>query len=124
MTMCLSRDDHNLVQRLRDLALKQNWGLAVHGSSLAHPTTETDYRDVDLVAVPWTDDACGGLDLILTLMKTEGLTLGNHMPKPAGRYCYLLIRKGAQLTNPDAPKHQAIYSPAMIDISVVDPRPR
>lgn len=120
--MILTAPDHAFIQRLRDLAQKQRWSIALHGSSLASPFQQSAYRDIDLVAVPWADDACSGLDLMLVLMKDTGMTMGNHGPKPAGRYAYLLIRKGAQCSNPGAPPAEAIFSPVMLDLSIVDPR--
>jgi len=118
----LTAIDHTFVQGLRTVALANNWALGVHGTSLSSPYSRTSYRDIDLIGVPWTEDAISGLELVLLLMKTSGSTLGNYVEKAGGRYAYILLRTGSVCLNPDEPKLNWTFRPAQIDLSLVDAR--
>jgi len=67
-----------LIQR----AYFHGYALAVHGSL---------HRDIDLIAVAWTDEACGAEELVEALCKWEGLVkCGDFNPKPHGRVGVIL----------------------------------
>lgn len=76
-----------IIRPLRERAKLCGWALAVHGS-LA--------RDIDLVAVPWTDRAltedqlAGSLKQVLAKMYPIELEIapGAGQPKPHGRLCW------------------------------------
>lgn len=68
-------------------ANKCGYALTLHGSM---------NRDLDLVAVPWTDDADSEQELIKQLCKRHGLIEGNsaNMEKPHGRRAHVLMMSG------------------------------
>lgn len=77
---------------LRDEALKHGYALAVHGSL---------GRDMDLIAVPWTEDASDGETLVKALCDVAGLYVRppfeahpEPSPKPHGRMAWTLIPGG------------------------------
>ena len=63
------------------------YALTMHGSM---------NRDMDLVAVPWTDNCDTGWQLVYTLAKKHGLMIGNPRPtiKPHGRKAWVLMLGG------------------------------
>jgi hypothetical protein len=70
-----------------EAARSLGYALAVHG---------TMDKDLDLIAVPWIDNACAPLTLVRTLANVAGGTLfesAGHTPeeKPHGREAWLLI---------------------------------
>lgn len=69
------------VERVRDIARGCGYAVAVHGSMSSE-------RDLDLIAVPWTDDACEPAHLLHEL-ETE-FVLGDQAKKPHGRLAVVL----------------------------------
>ncbi len=80
-----------------DVANRFGYAIARHGSQV---------RDIDLVAVPWTDAAISATELALKLSSMLVLTMGNYnYDKPHGRAAFAMW-------DPDWPDHQ-------IDLSVM-----
>lgn len=76
---------------IRAAALFKGYAVAVHGSLK---------RDIDLIAVAWTDQACPVDDLVHTIKGAIAgvlgncITLGEPSKKPHGRVAYTLIHPG------------------------------
>ena len=70
---------------------EHGYALAVHGSMI---------RDLDLVAIPWTEEASPEEVLIRALIKNHGLMEGNlaQKEKPHGRKGYVFIGFGGEET--------------------------
>lgn len=90
-----------MIPYITRIGVDNGWGIAVHGSMC---------RDLDLLAVPWTDEAIPANELIAKLCKmTDGElqqeTAGTE--KPHGRKAYTITFKGAW---------------HFIDLSIVDNR--
>lgn len=80
-----------------DVANRFGYAIARHGSQV---------RDIDLVAVPWTEAAISATELALKLSSMLVLTMGNYSyDKPHGRAAFAMWE-------PDWPDHQ-------IDLSVM-----
>ena len=72
-----------LATPMQRTAMRHGYALAIHGSLR---------RDMDVVAIPWVDDADSPGDLIKALCRVHGLTDGGHVTqKPHGRLAYTLI---------------------------------
>jgi hypothetical protein len=79
--------------RLLPVARKCGYALALHGSM---------NRDLDLIAVPWTNDAIEPEELVDALKKESGAITTNQTiegtpwprMKPHGRMCYSLFLAG------------------------------
>ena len=69
-----------LYAQLRDVAITNGYALAIHGS-LA--------RDMDLLAVPWTEHAIDAEELILKFVETLGLNVdeGITLLSPTNEIC-------------------------------------
>ena len=108
-----------LLRRMRDVARQDGWALAVHGSMT---------RDLDVVAVPWTDAATvepafveamraavaselGGVAVIGA--GEDGRTRGFKV-KPNGRRCYTLHSTSEQLVEDENGAHP------YVDLSILD----
>lgn len=89
---------------IREAARFQGYAVAVHGSLK---------RDIDLVAIPWTDQAKPVDALVSSIKGAVGgilgncLTIGEPSQKPHGRVAYTLIHPGFA---------------GEIDLSVIPPR--
>jgi hypothetical protein len=72
-----------MLPALRKIAKRHGYALAVHGSEV---------RDLDLVAVPWIDEAKPEADLIKAIAKATGGIIGNNWKtdKPRGRRAYTI----------------------------------
>lgn len=71
-----------LVERIREIALPCGYAIAVHGSQ---------QRDLDLIAVPWTDGALSNRALVRALCQPHGpFVEGLKSGKPHGRIAYVL----------------------------------
>jgi hypothetical protein len=68
----------------RIIAWQEGYALALHGSFT---------RDLDLVAVPWTDSACESEHLIKRIEEATGLKQNGHEPtkRPHGRLTWTLL---------------------------------
>lgn len=72
---------------LREIAMEYGYTLAIHG---------TVDRDLDLIAIPWTDDASDPADMVKALIDRVELILtpipkeGNPSSKPHGRTAWHL----------------------------------
>lgn len=106
-------ENEHWVGLVRAIALRFGWAIGVHG---------TLKRDIDLIAVPWTDEALPWIDVYFTIVKELGLERGNIVEKPRGRHGYILLRPGWRKagTTDDG---KEIIEPSPIDISVFDPTP-
>lgn len=88
----------------RKAALDCGWAVALHGSMAS---------DMDMMAMPWTDEAKSVEDLVKALSDCIGVTIwkGHHFTphhgKPHGRVVYTL----------------SIFSDFYIDLSVISPKP-
>lgn len=77
--------------RLREAARFKGYAVAVHGSLM---------RDIDLIAVPWTDQAKPVSELVTAICGAVGGVLGDCIilsgptEKPHGRVAYTLIHPG------------------------------
>ena len=87
----------NTIGPLRSVAREHGYALAVHGSIK---------RDIDLVAIPWTKDACGPAHLAGKLRREVerivGFAIyGNDGPwprkKPHGRRCWTIHFNGTYI---------------------------
>lgn len=70
-----------LVERVSKIARDCGYAVAVHGSRS---------RDLDLIAVPWTDGAVGNRELVEALCERGRFVLGETAGKPHGRVGYVL----------------------------------
>ncbi len=89
--------DEPVLVMLRDSLAELGWSLAVHGSLK---------RDIDLIAVPWCDDAEPALEVINAISRCGLVIFGGIERKPHGRVA--MLWSGA--------------TPKVIDLSIVDPR--
>ncbi len=69
------------IARIRELAKQVGYAIGVHGSL---------ERDVDLIAVPWTDKAIGNAELIALLEKELPAIRTEHAHRPHGRVGVIL----------------------------------
>lgn len=87
----------------RLLAWQEGYALAMHGSFT---------RDLDLIAVPWTDNACEPEHLVRRLLSACEATLreqnGNPGLKPHGRKVWTLVFTG-------------FADPRYVDLSIFEP---
>ena len=82
----------------RCLAWQEGYALAMHGSFT---------RDLDLIAVPWTDSACDHEHLVRRIVQAADLEIHHAAgEKPHGRLAYTLMFKG-------------FGDPRFVDLSVV-----
>ena len=88
---------------LAQIAQQHGYALALHGSMT---------RDLDVVACPWTEDACSAEELFNAILEAENFKwidigpdhpLCQPGPKPHGRIAYTIILRG----------------PAFIDLSIM-----
>jgi hypothetical protein len=119
--------DHamRIIKQVREIARAHGWGIGVHGSLM---------RDIDLIAVPWTSEACSTSDLLATLMAELGATAhgGNPSWRAHGRRTFLLLADHAESQqerfndgrDPGPIHPKGIWYPPAIDLSVIDPRER
>lgn len=77
-----------LWQAMTKTAQRCGYALALHGSM---------NRDLDIVAVPWTEDCDTGFQLVAALCKAHGLIAGRPLKivKPHGRVAYALVMGGS-----------------------------
>ena len=83
----------------RTLAWSEGYAIALHGSFT---------RDLDLVAIPWTDSACEPEHLVRRIEGVTGLKRTDHPPgtKPHGRLAWTLL-------------FPAFDDPRFVDLSIV-----
>jgi len=82
----------------RCLAWQEGYALAMHGSFT---------RDLDMVAIPWTDAACDPLKLAKRIAQAADLELhGEPGQKPHGRLAFTMLFK-------------AFGDPRFVDLSVM-----
>lgn len=70
-----------IICRVRELAKQVGYAIGVHG---------TLERDIDLIAVPWTDEAVGNYELIKHLCEQLPAIRTQIDRKPHGRYGFVL----------------------------------
>jgi len=95
----------DLIARIRAIAAEHGWAVGVHGSLT---------RDIDLIAVPWTPDACIWVDLWLHLSKEVPLWRGGIERKPHGRMGCTLLQPGSEPI-----PGTGDFTPAQVDISFI-----
>lgn len=104
-----------VIELLRQIARKHGWALATHGSMR---------RDIDLIGVPWVDDAADWYVLFCAMREAVGKELGGFAQKPHGRVAFILLQNGATVDNERsaADGYKAHWVPQALDISLIDPR--
>ena len=80
-TPTLSDDQKQTIERIRSVARDCGYAIAVHGSC---------ERDLDLIAVPWVDDAGTAEQLLTALNEEADCMYGPPNPKAHGRVGYVL----------------------------------
>jgi hypothetical protein len=102
-----------LVRRIRSVSRSCGWAIGAHGSMA---------RDIDLIAVPWTDTAVSCEDLVTAITREIGYTTQGQSitkPRPGGRRSILLFHPEARrLDPPDAKGH---WDPMVVDLSMFPP---
>lgn len=73
------------VERIRELAREVGYAIGEHGSK---------ERDIDLIAVPWTDAAVGNYALLSHIADGIGARISSIERKPLGRYAATLQMEG------------------------------
>ena len=99
----------DIVKVIRDIARKHGWAIGVHGSMV---------RDIDLIGIPWTDDAIEPESLVDNIISETGYTshghkLGNH--RPGGRRTILLMHPDATFIQTE----KGTWNPPAIDLSLM-----
>ncbi len=112
-----------IIKRAREVARTNGWAIGVHGSLS---------RDIDLIAVPWTDQACSTDALVEALRADFGMTVhgGNPSWRAHNRRTFLLLANNAESQqervndgrDPGPVHPKGIWYPPAIDLSIVDPR--
>ncbi len=100
-----------LIKRIRSVSRENGWAIGVHG---------TLKRDIDLIAAPWTEDACDWIDLWLKLSKEVPLWRGGIEKKPHGRMGCIMLQPGSEIIKEDGREidyKNANFNPPQIDIS-------
>lgn len=114
MTDQTRKSPEELIHIIREIARKHGWAIGVHGSLV---------RDIDLIAVPWTETASGAWDLFEEIRDTIGAehsSAQGDLRKPHGRQALMIIPKGA--VSYKGRNGMDDWNPPAIDISFVDPR--
>lgn len=95
---------------IRKVARDKGYALALHGSL---------QKDLDVVAIPWTEDACDEKELVEAICETAGGCINNNDPgiKPHGRHAWTIHLMGC--SGIVSPEERATY----IDLSVMPKRP-
>lgn len=100
-----------IISRIRSLARELGWAIGVHGSLK---------RDIDLIGVPWTAEACDPDVLTRAIADGIGYTSQGHnltARRPGGRRSILLFHPNAKRMDP--PDSKGTWDPPAIDLSVV-----
>jgi hypothetical protein len=71
----------SVVDRVREIAHDMGYAVGVHGS---------EERDIDLIAVPWVEDAASSDDLRIALIYDLPAVYLDAAKKPHGRIGYVL----------------------------------
>ena len=103
-----------IVEIVRDIAKKHGWAIGVHGSL---------ERDIDLIAIPWTEDASGTWPLFEEIRDAVGADhagVQGDLRKPHGRQALMIIQKGA--VSYKGKNGMDDWNPPAIDLSFIDPR--
>ncbi len=110
-----------LLTHMREIARQDGWALAVHGSMT---------RDLDVIAVPWTNDASGEAAFVEAMRAAvarelsepafvgageDGRTVG-FKSKPHGRRCWTLHGNSEQLVEDEQGAHP------YVDLAIMDIR--
>ena len=75
------------IHEIQSVAHASGYAIAIHGSM---------QRDLDVIAVPWTDAAISGKRLVRRLCKALRLTVGDGpTQRPHGRRSWALMMAGA-----------------------------
>lgn len=110
--------NEEVVTKVREIARSMGWAIGVHGSMK---------RDIDLIAVPWTENAEGVYTVFLAIQEAIGTdhaqpgeSLRGDLRKPHGRQALMIIPKGA--VSYKGKNGMDDWNPPAIDISFVDSR--
>ncbi len=102
-----------IVESMRIIARKHGWALAQHGTMV---------RDIDLIAVPWIEEAAPWKTVYdewlatLPLVETEGEHRHAARPqRPHGRRSLLILQAGTVRVDDGNPK--GTWSPPALDVS-------
>lgn len=76
------REQDRAIKAIRWACIRSGYTLAVHG---------TRSRDLDLIAVPWVDDA-ETVGQLLKRIRAAGFTVSTPEKKPHGRLAYVVHR--------------------------------
>ena len=93
-----------ILPAVRAVAREHGYAIGLHGST---------NRDLDLIAVPWTDEACDDRTLVEAIRAAvDGTVYANSYPfkKPHGRRAWVIYLDGEPLPN---------GHPPYIDLSVM-----
>jgi hypothetical protein len=102
------------IYKIQAIARPLGWAVAVHGSL---------DRDIDLIAVPWVEDAKGTWDVFEAIrdgIGTDHKSARGDLRKPCGRQALMIIPKGA--THYKGKNGMDDWRPPAIDMSFLDPR--
>lgn len=102
------------IKKVREIARKHGWAIGVHGSLC---------RDIDLIAVPWTEDASFTWALFEAIRDEIGYSSESargNTRKPCGRQALMVIQRDS--ISYKGKNGMDDWSPPALDISFVDPR--
>lgn len=114
--MTEKRSNEEIVTKIREIARSMGWAIGTHGSMK---------RDIDLIAVPWVEEAVGTWTLYEAIrdefgdFKSGESTLGKFT-LPHGRMALMVIQKGA--VSYKGKNDMDDWDPPAIDISFIDSR--
>jgi hypothetical protein len=91
------KNSESIYRLMLPIANQNGYALLLHGSKV---------RDVDMVAVPWVEEACTQELLIKAFCVAFQLSIVKFEQRPHNRYSYALYKKG--------------WSDQFIDISVIN----
>lgn len=104
-----------LIPVIQNKAKSCGWAAAVHGSKI---------RDLDILAVPWSTNACE-LPYFLEAIRSEIVTeMGGdcYLVNPPGEYKSLCRRAYTLMINSEQIVHTTVGAYPFIDLSVIDVR--
>lgn len=109
--MARMREVGGIIDRIRSIAREHGWAIGAHGSMS---------RDIDLIGVPWTAEACSADGLVAAIVERTGLVTKGHAlgaPRPGGRRTVILFAPDA--IRLDAPEAKGHWCPQAIDLSLM-----
>lgn len=98
-----------IVKQIREVAREHGWAIGVHGSLV---------RDIDLIGIPWTNEASTPEVLVQAIVRVTGYTrhgVSVGHPRPGGRRSALLVHADASFEHTD----KGAWTPPAIDLSLM-----